>query len=197
MTDYKTIFGFIAAIMSIIGHVPYMHSIIKGRTKPHLFTWIIWVVMTIIAFAAQIVGEAGPGAWTTGVNIILCIIIAIMALRFGEKNITRSDWVMFIAGLAAIPLWMMTNNPLWSVILITIIDALAFGPTIRKSWHKPNEEASFMYGFNIFRHMITLAALARFNFLTALYPAMLLVMNIVSFGVIMGRRIKIGAAQNS
>lgn len=186
--DIKLILGVIAAIMSIIGHLPYIISILKGNTKPHLFTWVIWIVMTAIAFAAQIVGGAGPGAWTTGINVVLAVVIAILALKHGEKNITHSDWIMFISGVLAIPLWMVTKDPLWSVILVTVIDALAFGPTIRKSWYKPYEELSFMYGFNIFRHFITLTALAQFSFVTALYPAMLFVMNIVSYAVIKGRR---------
>ena len=188
MEHYKYILGLLTMVMSVYGHLPYIRGIVKGDTKPHIFTWVIWIVMTAIAFAAQITKGAGPGAWATGVNVILAIIITLLAFRTSDKNITRADWIMFISGIMAIPVWAMTKDPLWSMIIVTIIDALAFGPTIRKSWYRPYEEVAFMYGLNIFRHAITLLALASVNATTAMYPIMLFVMNSLSFAIIMGRR---------
>ena len=135
--------------MTIAAHIPYLLQTIKGTNKPHIFTWIIWTLLTFIAAAVQYVGNAGPGAWVTGVTGLICVVITIFTFKNGEKHITRSDWVMFIAGLITIPLWLLTNSPLWSIILITTIDCSAFYPTFRKSWHKPHEENTFMYGFNI------------------------------------------------
>src|SRR5690606_16045788 len=112
-------------------------TIYRGTNKPHMFTWIIWTLLTAIILAAQIVGGAGPGAWSTGAVLLPCIIITVLAIQRGEKNITASDWVMFLAGLAAIPVWLATSNPLWAVIIVVAIDALAFGPTFRKSWFRP------------------------------------------------------------
>jgi len=48
-----------------------------------------------------------------------------------------ADWYFFLAALAAIPLWLLTRTPLYSVVVVTVIDALAYVPTFRKSWHRP------------------------------------------------------------
>lgn len=186
--DYKIFLGAIAIGMTIWGHIPYLLETIKGINKPHIFTWVTWSLLTLIAFAAQFSGGGGAGAWVTGVTGLICIIITIFALRLGEKNITRSDWAMFIAGLAAIPLWLATDDPLSAVILVTAIDLCAFGPTFRKSWNKPFEENTFMYGFNVPRHALAIMALQEISLVTAIYPAALVAMNLVMYVMLKIRR---------
>lgn len=186
--DLKILLGIMAALLSIAAHVPYTRALLKGTNKPHIFTWIIWTVLTCIACAAQIAGNAGPGAWSTAVTVLMCLIITALTFRHGSRDITRSDWCMFIGGLAAIPVWMLTSNPLWAVLIVTAIDALAFAPTWRKSWSKPYEEEISMYGVNVVRHMIAITALSQYALVTALYPAMLLIMNAGMYAMLRARR---------
>lgn len=188
MFDIKVILGVIGIGMTIAAHIPYLLQTIKGTNKPHIFTWIIWTLLTFIAAAVQYVGGAGMGAWITFITGLICVVITVFAFQKGEKNITRSDWVMFIAGLLTIPLWAATNSPLWSIIMITAIDCSAFYPTFRKSWHKPHEENTFMYGFNIPRHVVSIASISSLNILTVLYPAALLAMNIIMYAMLKTRR---------
>ncbi len=189
--DYKIILGIIASIMTIWAHIPYFLETIKGTNKPHVFTWIIWTLLTFIAFAAQFKGNAGAGAWVTGVTGVVCILITVASFRRGEKNITRGDWITFIAGLSAIPVWMMTSNPLLAVIIVTAIDVSAVIPTFRKAWVKPYEENSFMYGFNLPRHICSMAAIQSLSLVTVLYPAALFFMNLVMYVMLKVRRTKI------
>lgn len=189
--DLKVILGAVAVAMAIWAHVPYLLHTLRGTNKPHIFTWIIWMLLTSIAFFAQLADDAGPGAWATGITAVICLVIAAAALKSGEWDIAPTDWVMFVAGLMAIPLWVVTDNPFWSIFLVTAIDCSAFYPTFRKSWIKPYEENTFMYGFNIPRHMITLSAIAHFSVITALYPAALLGMNIIMFTMLKFRRAQV------
>jgi hypothetical protein len=194
MEDYKIVLGSIAVIMTIWAHIPYFFETLKGTNKPHVFTWIIWTLLTGIAFAAQLEGKAGPGAWATGITALICVIITVAAIRNGSKDITRTDWVMFLGGLLAIPLWMLTDNPVWSIWIVTLIDCSAFYPTFRKSWHRPMEENTFMYGFNIPRHTLTLAAISTVSVTTVLYPAALLLMNALMYLMLKLRRERLKAS---
>ena len=177
--------------MTIGAHIPYFVTTLKGTNKPHVFCWIIWTLLTGIAFAAQMAERAGPGAWAAGVCSGICLLITIAAAKNGEKDITRSDWVMFLLALASIPIWMATDDPVWSVWMVTLIDLAALYPAARKSWKRPHEENSFMYGFNIPRHCVSLAALNTISVTTALYPFALLLMNIGMFIMLKGRRMSL------
>jgi hypothetical protein len=188
LLDYKIILGGVAVVMTVAAHVPYFLTTLRGTNKPHIFTWVIWSLLTFIAFAGQVAGHAGPGAWVTGATGVICLFITFATFRNGETRITRSDWLMFLGGLAAIPLWMATDDPVWSIIIVTGIDCSAFYPTFRKSWRRPFEENSFMYGFNIPRHMIALSSLRQVSVTTALYPSALLAMNIVMYIMLKTRK---------
>ncbi len=77
------ILGALAVTIGMIGYAPYLWSIFKGRTKPHLFSWFIWGVLTAIAFAIQISEGAGAGAWVTGITAAVCFLITALSIKYG------------------------------------------------------------------------------------------------------------------
>ncbi|MFH1159283.1 MAG: hypothetical protein V1721_10475 [Pseudomonadota bacterium] len=182
------ILGLFSLLIGVVSYVPYLRTILSGKTKPHAFSWFVWALLMAIAFFAQDTGGAGPGAWATGLSAIVAFIIVAFALFKGEKQITRSDWITFIGALSAIPVWYATKDPLYAVILITVIDALGFYPTYRKSWNKPQEEPPLPWTLGAFKYVVALFALEKFNWTTALYPASLVLMNGVFAVMIVWRK---------
>lgn len=177
MLNLKIILGILATIVGLVGYVPYFQDIFKGKTKPHVFSWFIWALLTGIAFFAQVVSDAGPGAWVTGVTAFICLIISILALKNGEKEITKTDWFCFIGALVGIVVWIKTSNPLFAVILVTLVDAIAYIPTFRKSYYKPFEETLIEYELASLKFVIALFALQSFTLITTLYPLSLVITN--------------------
>jgi hypothetical protein len=183
------IFGLISVVFAAWSFAVYLPSILRGETRPHLFTWIIWTLLTWVAFIIQVYAGAGPGAWANGAAAVYVTTIFVYCIWYGDREYKRSDWVSFGLGLAAIPLWVMTKDPTWSAILVTMIDAFGFYPTIRKSWVKPKEESFFGHQLNIYKHGFSIAAIQSHSIAATLYPAVLLLMNIILVAVIyIGRR---------
>jgi hypothetical protein len=163
--------------MALVSYVFYFRDIWAGKTKPHAFTWLIWTSLTAIGFAAQVADNGGPGAWVTGFTAAVSIVIFVVSLFRGERNIIRSDWICLAgAGLAA-GLWAVTDDALLAVILVSIIDALGFAPTFRKSFRRPYEETLIAYVLSALKFVLALFALDNFTAVTALYPASLVLMN--------------------
>lgn len=184
----KELIGWISVGVTILSVVPYYYFVCKHTIKPHAFSWFIWGVLTAIGFTAQMTEGAGAGAWATGVVSIACLGIAALALKYGERNITRSDWVCFIAAIAAIPLWVITDDPLGSVILISVIDVLGYIPTIRKSYHKPYEELMFTHVTGTLKYVFALLAMENWTLTTWLYPAAICSANVVLVALLLWRR---------
>jgi hypothetical protein len=150
---------------------------LPGKTKPHAYSWLVWGLLTAIAFVGQLSGNGGPGSYVTGATAVISLGIFFLALTRGEKNITRSDKVNLAAALLAIVPWVLTNNLVFSVILISIIDFLGFIPTIRKSWHKPYEETLIHYALAGLKFVLAIIALDNYSVITWLYPATIVVAN--------------------
>ena len=184
----KTSFAIFAIVIGMYSYIPYFRDIFAGKTKPHAFSWFVWFLLTAIAFFAQIAGKGGAGAWVTGFTAIVALAITVAALKVGRKNIVQLDWLFFTGSLSALLLWAITKNPIGSVIIITIIDALAFIPTFRKSFFKPHEETAITYALSAAKFAVSLAALSTISITTALYPFSLVITNGLFVVMIMWRR---------
>src|SRR5262249_3952086 len=136
----------------------------------------------------QLADRAGAGSWATGLSAAFCLGISILAVFRGERHITRGDRVALAATFLAIPLWAVTSDPLWSVLLVTGIDAVAYYPTFRKSYAKPDEELAFKYVLTVVRYLFSLLALDRFTLVTSVYQLVSIVMELALVVMLLWRR---------
>ena len=84
------------------------------------------------------------------------------------SNVARVDWYFFIAALVSIPLWLITNTPHYSVLLVTLIDVLAFVPTFRKSWRRPNKSSVFTFALGSLKFLLGIATLPEQSIISSL-----------------------------
>ncbi len=186
--NQKVILGVVSIAFDLVAHGPYIKMVVTRKVKPHMFSWIVWTITMGTAFAAQVDQNAGPGAWPTGFAVLLSIIVTILSIMWGEKNITRGDWISFVLALAAMPLWYFTKSPVGAVLLVTSIDMTGYYPTMRKSFHNPWEESAFLYSVATLSCLTSLFALENVSIATAFHPAMLIVCNMALFSIIVWRR---------
>lgn len=186
---YQDFLGYFSVAFAAVGYGSYIASILKKKTKPHLFSWGVWSLLMAIVFLAQVSKGAGAGAWVMGFSAAACLAIAVMAVKNGEKNITRSDWLALVGALITIPVWYATHDPFWAVVLATVIDGLAYYPTFRKSYGKPYEENVLTYTVDIFKWIVAFFALSDFSATTLIYPVFIFTSNCALVAMIMWRRL--------
>jgi len=186
---FKIICSGLAIALTFAAFLPYIRGIVSGTTRPHVFSWIIWGSTTFVVFLAQLYDRGGAGAWPIGVSGAITIVIAILAyLNRSDITITRTDWLFFITALSSLPLWYMTANPLWSVIVLTMVDVLGFGPTFRKAYHEPGSESVVFYLLFSIRNLLVIVALEHYSVTTVLFPAVIAVACLILIGLIVYRR---------
>ncbi len=173
----KEFIGITSVVLAFIGYIPYSINILKGKTKPHAFSWLVWFLLTAVSFFIQISHGAGPGSYMLGFTAIVCFLFFIAGLVRGEKKITRSDWMSLIGAFIAIILWLIFNATFFSVLLIVLADGLGLLPTIRKSVIHPYQETLVTYLFSAIKALLSLLALTMVSFETAFYLFYLLIAN--------------------
>lgn len=168
----KEFLSYTASALTIATLIPYLISILSNKLKPHVFSWIIWGITTILVFLGQLSDSAGIGAWPIGVSGVITIIIAILAfIKRADTSITRTDKILFIAALSSLPAWILTKNPLASVTILTLVDVLGFGPTIRKSYQDPHSESVIFFLIFVIRNLLVVCALENYTITTVIFPA--------------------------
>lgn len=162
----KEVIGAVAVFLTFAAYVPYYRDILRGKTRPHVYSWSLWGLLTVLLVALQIKGGAGAATWVTAAAGLLCIGVVVLGLKSGKKDITMSDTIVAVLSLTAIGFWLIADQPIVSIILVIIADGLAFIPTIRKSWHKPYTETLSLYATNALRFFLALAAVETYTFLS-------------------------------
>ena len=188
MIETKSLIGLIAVILTFIGYFPYIRDILNKKTKPHIFSWIIWTIVTGIIYLLQVSDGAGAGSWVTLCLTLILLLIVFLSIKNGHKDIKKLDLVFLILALLALPIWLIIKQPILSIILLTTIDMLGFLPTIRKSWNSPYSETLSFYIITTFRHGLSILALEKYSIITWLFPVSWVLANAIFSLILIIRR---------
>ena len=168
----KELLSAAAIALTFAMFVPYIRSIRRGLTKPHVFSWLIWALGTFVVSLAQLAGAGGVGAWPIAVSGLITGYIAVLAYRRkSDTTIDRADWACLIVALAALPCWFLTSDPLWAVVILTGLDLAGFGPTVRAAYSRPYDEHIGFYAMAAVRNLLAVLALEHYSLTTVLFPA--------------------------
>ena len=186
---YKEFFAVIAITLTFIAFFPYIGSIVQGRTRPHVFSWVIWGSTTFVVFLAQLADKGGAGAWPIGVSGLITLYVAMLAyLKKSDSTITTTDWWFLVIAMTSLPLWYLTADPLWAVVILTSIDVIGFGPTLRKAYAFPFDEQLTFFALMTVRNLTAIMALEHYSLTTVLFPAATGAACLLLIGVVVYRR---------
>jgi hypothetical protein len=186
--SFKSLLSATAIVLTFAGYTPYIRDLIKQKIRPHIFSWLVWAIVTAVIFALQISAGGGPGAYVTLAVAVLIVFVFLLSLRNGDRDIKRVDVVFLIAALLCIPLWLVVEQPVLSIIVLSTVDMLGFAPTIRKSWNDPYSETLSLYVITAFRHVLSVLALSEYNIVTMLFPLTWVFANAAFAVVLIARR---------
>ena len=186
---YKELLSAVAIALTFIAFFPYIRSILNGAIKPHVFSWIIWGSTTFVVFLAQLEDNAGAGAWPIGVSGIITMMIALLAYsKRADIAITKTDWLFFVSAMSSLPFWYFTSDPLWAVAILTTVDVLGFGPTVRKAYAFPHSESLLFFALFTARNLIVIMALENYSITTVLFPAVIAAACVLLMAMVAYRR---------
>jgi hypothetical protein len=150
MLTLDAILIILATVISIAGYLPYIADIIKGKSKPHRVTWLIWSILgTVLCFTSF---ELSDYDW-----MMICVplvymvgptIVAILSFWYGEGGTSRLDIICFIFAFVGLALWLFLDLVVVALWISILIDGVGALPTIRKSFINPKSES--MIGWTAF-----------------------------------------------
>ena len=175
---YSEIFASIAIVLTLVSFYPYIRSIQKGETKPHYFSWIIWGLTTTLSSFTQLADSGGVGAYSVFIAGIICFYIAYLAYQQKrDYTIDRGDLITFYVALGSLVVWYITSNPLWTALILTMVDSIGFIPTFKKSYNYPWEEHIGFYLLISVKNLFSIVAMENYTITTTIF---LWVINILS-----------------
>lgn len=187
---------FLAVGISFLCIVPYIRDILKGSTKPHMYTWLVWFISQGVGFYVTYISGAGLASTVIFFAFLGTFIIFLLSFKYGTKNITKFDAVCMLVALLAIVFYLILANPVYSLLLAVAADVIAYFPTLRKVYQEPETETLSFYYLSIVAHIITLLNISVLNFNNSFFSASMIVINLFTCALILYARRAIKVKKN-
>lgn len=188
MPETKTLLTVVALLLAVLSYIPYFRDILNGKTKPHAFTWLVWCVMSTVAFFSQVSDGGGVGTWVLAFTAIMNFIIFVFAIYYGETQISNMDWFCLMGAFLGVALFTFNDDPPMSLLIISAVDIIGFIPTVRKSMINPYQETISTFSITSLKYLFAIAALENYTFITVYYPSVVGVMNALFVFLLMYQR---------
>ena len=190
--DKNTLIASVSITIALISYVSYFKGVFSRRIKPHAYSWFIWGTTSGIMFMIQLANGAGAGAWVTGLTSIVCYILVGVGLKGGLQQVHYSDKISLALAIGVVVFWVMTDQPVISLLFGATIEIFGCYPTFRKSYYRPHQEGAFFYFLCGCKYAIALFAIDSYTFLSSFYPAFMVFINLSLTGFLVVRRMQLG-----
>lgn len=144
--EKEVIFALISTALFFIGIIPYFRDVIKKRTIPHPFSYIVWGILTGFNSYILYTQNEHISLIPTVISTISCMVLTIYGFKmFRLIQINTLDYLFLSLAILVFPLYFLTEDALKAVIFTVIIDFLAYLATIKKWWLQPWTETIFTF----------------------------------------------------
>ena len=145
MAKFQSVFSLLGTIFTLLCFVPYIVTILQGKTKPNRATWWVWAINgTVLSL-----GNLAAGADYTMLPIVCSVAaqwcVALLSIKYGEGGWNPLDRRCLIASGISFILWRILNYDLIAIVLPLLVDILAAIPTLKKSYISPETEDLLTY----------------------------------------------------
>jgi hypothetical protein len=91
MTGVAPALGVLAVLVGIADTIPYVRDTLRGTTRPHRGTWLIWSVLAVLVCLSQRADGASWSLLMAGAQAALTSLIFLLAIRRGDGGVSASD----------------------------------------------------------------------------------------------------------
>src|SRR6185436_3517360 len=105
MELFVLVCGFLSTALAIYCGIPYIFSILRGETKPHQFTWLIWAIMNGIIVVSHVLEGARASMLISGVFLVYSAVEFGLSFKYGVRNSSRYDKLLLGLSLVTIGVW--------------------------------------------------------------------------------------------
>jgi hypothetical protein len=160
MHTFVVVCGAISSVLAIYCGIPYIFSIVRGETKPHQFTWLIFTLMNGIIMISQFLAGARASVLISVIFFVYSGIEYGLSFKYGVRDSSKYDRLLFGLALATIGLWLLTRNNALAIWLTVLIDVFATTMLILKLRAHPGSEPFWLWAIATLAFVFAALALA-------------------------------------
>jgi hypothetical protein len=187
------VLGVLAGVTSVANTVPYVRDIVRGTTRPHRGSWLIWAVTASVVYASQRADGASWSLIMAGAQAVLTALVFLLAIPRGEGGLSAGEASMVALAGAGVVGWMVADEPLVATICVIAADLIAAGLMVPKTYRDPGSETLATYALASVGGVLAAGAVGTADPSLLLYPLYFCAINAAIAMLIAQRRARVAA----
>lgn len=184
--------GLAGGILALVDPVPYVRDILRGSTRPHRGTWLIWATLGLVAFAAQVAGGGGWSLVFLGIQAASMTLVVLLSVRRGVGGTSPVELALIGVAAAGMVGWFVLDEPVVATACVVLADAVGVALMLPKAWHDPWSETTSTFALAGGSGLLGAAAIGEAALDLLLYPVYFAVANGVTAAVLVHRKRVLG-----
>jgi hypothetical protein len=180
--------GTLAGLVGVAGMAPYIRDTVRGATRPHPGTWLIWAVLSIVVLESQRADGASWSLVMAGTHVALNAAVVAIAVRAGAGGLTAADAALMAVAAGGVAGWLAFEAPVVATACVVVADLVAAAMMVPKAWRDPGSETPSTLVLASIGGTLAAVAVAVPEPALLLYPAYYAAVNGALALVILGRR---------
>ncbi len=171
MGHLAPVLGVLAGLAGIADTIPYVRDTVRGSTRPHRDSWLIWGVLAIVACVAQLADGASWSALMTGTQAIVTGAVFLLAIRYGEGGVSATDLSLIALAGGGLIGWVVAGEPSVAVGCVIAADLIGVAMMTPKVHRDPHSETLSTYALASIGCALATGAVGMLDLSLIAYPA--------------------------
>ena len=175
--ELVVILGLAAGLIGVLDTIPYVRDTLRGSTRPHRGTWLIWGVLAVVVSLSQYADGASWSLVMAGVQAVLTSLVFVLSVRRGEGGVSRADITMIAIAGAGVTGWIVADEPIVATACVVAADLIGAGLMVPKTYRDPHSETLITFAFASLGGALAAGAVGAIDVSLLLYPVYYCVIN--------------------
>jgi hypothetical protein len=194
MAAVAPVLGVLAGVCAVANTLPYIRDIVRGRTRPHRGTWLVWAVLAVVVYESQRADGASWSLFMAGAQALLTSLVFLLAVRHGEGGLSVTDVLLTALAGAGVAGWVVFDEPIVATASVVAADLLAAAMMTPKTYRDPGSETLASFALASAGGALAAGAVASADAALLMYPVYFCAVNAAIALLIHRRRAVLAAA---
>jgi hypothetical protein len=125
VTVLAALLGVLAGLVGVLDTIPYLRDVLKGSTRPHRGTWLIWSALAVVVCLSQWADGASWSLIMLLTQAVLTTTVFAAAIVHGHGGTTIAELVLMAVAAVGVTGWLLSGEPLVATVCVVAADLIA------------------------------------------------------------------------
>jgi hypothetical protein len=170
MTYAGPVLGVLAGVVGVADTIPYLRDAVRGRTRPHRGTWLIWAVLAIVVCLSQRADGASWSLVMVAAEGVLTVAVFVLSIRHGEGGLGPADLAMIALAGGGLVGWIVAGEPVIATTCVIAADLIGAVMMVPKTYRDPGSETLATFGLASLSGALAASAVGAPDLSLLMYP---------------------------